>query len=283
MQVDTATKFGGQRCKGGIAQGSPDQPLVTVITAVFNGQPYVRGCLESVLRQDYPNLEHIVLDAGSSDGTVDVLRQYDDRIALWKSEGDKGIFEAWNKALLEARGEWICFLGSDDEFLPGAVSAFMQLAAENPQAEYLCSKAKLLFPSSGKVRIDGHPWTWRGYSRRVWTVHQGSMHRKSLFERLGNFDDTYRIASDYEFLLRQRSELRSAFTPAVTVLVRAGGASYSQKVIYEIHRAKMENGGIPKLHAYLDLAYYLIMSKAISLKHRIFDRRRSDVGPEVIQ
>src|ERR1700722_15718402 len=148
MQVDSATKFGGQRGKGILAQGRPDLPLVTVITAVYNGQPYVAGCLESVLRQDYPNIEHIVLDAGSNDGTVDVLRQYDDRIALWRSEPDRGIFDAWNKALLEAHGEWICFLGSDDEFLPGAVSAFMPLSAQDPQAEYLCSKAKLLFPSS---------------------------------------------------------------------------------------------------------------------------------------
>jgi glycosyltransferase involved in cell wall biosynthesis len=92
--------------------------------------------MESILRQDYPNIEHIVLDGGSSDGTVDVLRKYDDRIALWKSEPDRGIYDAWNKGLALARGEWICFLGADDEFLSGAVSAYMEFASQNPVAEY---------------------------------------------------------------------------------------------------------------------------------------------------
>ena len=137
MQVDHETKSGGMRMKGVLPQNSADRPLVTVVTAVFNGQPNLAGCLESILRQDYPNIEHIVVDGGSSDGTVDVLRQYDDRIAYWQSEPDKGVYDAWNKALAEAHGEWICFLGVDDELLPRAVSAYMALAANNPQAEYL--------------------------------------------------------------------------------------------------------------------------------------------------
>lgn len=272
MQVESTTQCGGRRLAGVVAQNSADQPLVTVITAVYNNQPLIAGCLESVLCQDYPNIEHIVLDAGSSDGTVDVLRQYDDRIALWKSEPDRGIFDAWNKALAEARGEWICFLGSDDEFLPGGVSAFMELAAKNPQAEYLCSMAILRFP--GKERVDGNPWTWKGYSRRVWAVHQGSMHRKSLFERFGKFDTSYRIAGDYEFLLRPGVELRSAFTASVTVMVRAGGASFSPKVFYELYRAKRNCVYIPKMFAIFDLTYYLAIFNARALAKRILGRTK---------
>ena len=107
MQTLSVSTCGGKRMKGILAQSSAGLPLVTVVTAVFNGQPTIQGCLESVLKQDYPNIEHILLDGGSTDGTLDVLHQYDDRIALWKSEPDKGVYDAWNKGLTEAHGEWI--------------------------------------------------------------------------------------------------------------------------------------------------------------------------------
>lgn len=212
VRVEGAPLYGGKRLKGIVAEGSADQPLVTVVTAVYNGQTYIAGCLESVLRQDYPNIEHIVLDGASSDETVEVLRQYEERIALWRSEPDQGIYYAWNKALLEARGEWICFLGVDDEFLPGAVSEYMALAAKNPQAEYLSSRARRIH-SSGYERTIGWPWTWKKFSKAMCTPHVGSMHHRSLFQRLGTYDTSYRIVADYELLLRARQELKTAYMP----------------------------------------------------------------------
>jgi len=229
-----------------------DVPLVTVITAVLNGVGTINNCIESVVRQDYPNIEHIVLDGGSSDGTIDVLRQCDDRIALWRSEPDRGIYDAWNKGLLEARGEWICFLGADDEFLPGAVSAYMALAAKNPQAEYLSSKVKVLH-SSGYVRILGSPWTWRNFSKAMCTFHVGNMHRRSLFDRLGMYDTSYRIVADYELLLRARDQLNTAYMPVITAIMRAGGVSGTRKALEETARAKVETGGRSKVLAAVEL------------------------------
>jgi glycosyltransferase involved in cell wall biosynthesis len=227
-------------------------PLVTVITAVFKGAATLEGCIDSVLRQEYPNIEHIVWDGGSTDGTVEILRQYDDRIALWRSEPDRGIYDAWNKALVEARGEWICFLGADDEFLPDAVSAYMALAAKNPQAEYLSSRVKVVHPS-GYVRTIGGPWTWRKFSKEMCTPHVGSMHRRSLFDRLGTYDTSYRIVADYEFLLRARHQLNTAYMPAVTVMMRAGGVSFSRSMFPEQAHAKVATGGRSKLLTTLEL------------------------------
>lgn len=243
---------GGKRVKGIIAENAADQPLVSVITAAFNGKPYVAACLESVARQDYSNIEHIVVDGGSTDGTVDVLLQYDDRIAFWKSEPDRGIYDAWNKALLEARGEWICFLGVDDEFLPGAVSAYMALAAKNPQAEYLSSKIKVLHPS-GYIKILGSPWTWEKFSKTMCTPHVGSMHRRSLLDRLGTYNTSYRIVADYELLLRARGQLCAAYIPVTTVMMRAGGVSFTRKALAEQARAKVLAGGRNKLLALVEL------------------------------
>jgi glycosyltransferase involved in cell wall biosynthesis len=246
MQSDVLSNCGGKRLNGIVADGTAEQPLVTVVTAIYNGQPYVAGCLESVLRQDYPNIEHIVMDGGSRDGTIEVLREYNDRISLWRSAPDKGLYDAWNKALVEARGEWICFLGVDDEFLPGAISAYMDLARRNPHAEYLTSHVRSVHPS-GFERLIGQPWAWREFSQWMCTAHVGSMHRRSLFDMLGTYDTSYRIVADYEFLLRARSELSTAFMPVTTVMMRAGGNSDCRKAFAEQARAKVASGGRNKL------------------------------------
>jgi glycosyltransferase involved in cell wall biosynthesis len=245
-------RFGGTRLKGITSESKVNQPLVTVVTAVFNGQPFVAGCLESVLRQNYPNIEHIVFDGGSSDGTLDVLREYDDRIALWRSEPDRGIYDAWNKALLEAHGEWICFLGADDQFLPDAISRYMALAAENPHAEYLSSKVNVIH-STGYVRLLGEPWTWKNFSKGMCTPHVGSMHRRSLFNRLGIYNTTYRIVADYELLLRARRQLNAAYMPVLTVTMRAGGVSCSRGALDEQARAKVSTGGRSKTLTAIEL------------------------------
>jgi len=219
----------------------PGLPLVTVVTAVLNGRDSVAGCVESVLGQDYPNVEHILLDAGSRDGTLDVLRQYGDKVALWVSEPDKGVYDAWNKGLSLARGNWIAFLGADDCYRPGAISAYMELARGNPDAEFLSSRAQLDHPS-GYAPTFGGPWRWPAFARRMTAVHVGSLHRRSLFEMYGEFDDSYKIAGDYEFLLRSREQLRAAFTSEVTVAMGAGGVSDSTAGLYEARRAKLAAG-----------------------------------------
>jgi len=262
---------GGKRLKGILAENSADQPLVTVVTAVYNGQSYMAGCLESVLRQDYPNVEHIVLDGGSCDGTVDVLREYDDRIALWRSEPDGGVYDAWNKALAEARGEWICFLGVDDEFLPGAISAYMALAAANPNAEYLSSNVRWVHPS-GFQKILGQPWTWGAFSQWMCTPHVGSMHRRSLFDRLGGYNISYRIVADYELLLRARDALRTAYMPIITVVMRAGGTSDTCRAFLEQARAKISAGGrnalLTTVELYAKIAKYSLRPLRYAMARR---------------
>jgi glycosyltransferase involved in cell wall biosynthesis len=259
---------GGKRLKGIVAIGSSDQPLVTVVTAIFNGKQYVVECLESVLAQDYPNIEHVILDGGSTDGTLDVLRAYDDKIAFWKTEPDKGIYDAWNKAVDEARGEWICFLGVDDLFLPGAVSAYMELARNNPQAEYLSSQAKWIH-SSGYERTIGKPWTWAGFRKWMCTAQVGSMHRRSLFDRLGRFDTSYRSAADYEFLLRSRQELKAAYMPVITVVMRAGGISDSYAALLEAKRARTIAGGRNNLLATIDFLIAILKFTFRSPRRRL--------------
>jgi glycosyltransferase involved in cell wall biosynthesis len=273
VQPTHLPQCGGQRMKGIFAENTAELPLVTVVTAVFNGEKDLASCLESVLAQDYPNIEHLILDGGSRDGTLDVLRQYDDRIALWKSAPDKGVFDAWNKGVAEARGEWICFLGSDDEFLPGAIRAYMALAASNPQAEYLSSQVRWTYPS-GYVRIIGGPWTWAMYSKFMCVAHSGSMHRRSLLDRLGEYGPDYYIVQDYELLLRARDQLKAAYMPVNTVMMRAGGISDTSIALTETRRAKISTGRRSKALATIEF-YIAHVKFALSPLRRAFAKSRT--------
>ena len=96
-----------------------EYPLVSIITVVRNGQAYIQRCIDSVLAQSYPNIEHVIIDGASTDDTIDILKKNTHQIAFWLSEGDKGIYDAMNKAISYVNGEWILFLGSDDILLPG--------------------------------------------------------------------------------------------------------------------------------------------------------------------
>ncbi len=262
---------GGKRLKGIVAEGSELAPLVTVITAVYNGRRDLQQCLDSVIRQDYPNIEHIVIDGGSVDGTVDILRQYDNQIALWKSEPDRGLYDAWNKALLEARGEWICFLGADDQLLPGCVSAYMALAAKNPEAEYLCARVRLVY-QSGFERTVGRPWKWKEFSRWMRISHVGSMHRRRLFERLGTYDQSFGSAADYELLLRAQDRLKAAYIPVETAIMRMGGVSDGPDASADATRAKVITGGRNPLLAAVELRMRRIRYYLRPLRRRYYLR-----------
>lgn len=247
----SSIQYGGMRSQVALSKDSA-LPLVTVITAVFNAKNNLAECLESVLCQDYPNIEHIVIDGGSTDGTIDLLREYSDRIAFWQSERDQGVYDAWNKGLALAQGEWICFLGADDRFLPGAISTYMHLASENPKAEFLSSREWWIHPS-GYRRLRGEPWKWAKFSRRNCIAHVGSMHRRSLFDRVGNYDLTFGTASDYELLLRSRNTLQAAFTPAITVVMRGGGMTDRRCALADATKASTLTGGRNPILANLDL------------------------------
>jgi len=103
-----------------------DLPLISIITVTFNASRYILQCIESIQRQSYPHIEHIIIDGGSTDGTVDILEQNNSEIAYWKSEPDTGIFNAMNKGIVHAKGDWIYFLGADDTLYP----SFSDLAAQ---------------------------------------------------------------------------------------------------------------------------------------------------------
>jgi len=224
---------------------------VSIITAVHNAAPTLEACLLSVRRQSYPEVEHIVIDAGSTDGSVAILQRHSSLLAYWVSEPDRGVYDAWNKGLSAATGEWIGFLGADDVLLPDAVSRYLTVC-RGTNTQYISSLVRLVRPGQPD-KILGQPWSWPAFQRKMTTAHVGSLHRFDLFDKYGNYNTGYKIAGDYELLLRPGKNLNSMFLGEITAVMPAGGVSDCFAALTEIQRAKIRTGGRNRLWAFWEL------------------------------
>jgi len=235
-------------------------PLVSVITSVLDGEAYLENTIQSVARQSYPNVEHIVVDGGSTDGTLSILRAHSDALEYWVSEPDNGIYDAWNKGLAAARGDWIAFVGADDVLRPNAMEQYVRAASGHApgSVEFISSRVELVTATLERVRITGAPWGWPALQRAMVVAHVGAVHHRSLFAKYGNFDTSYRLVGDHELLLRARGELRSRYIDTITASMRVGGASSASTALRESIRAKHETGGRPLLLCHLDMYWWLL-------------------------
>lgn len=226
-------------------------PKISVIVAVYNDAGTLQQCINSVARQSYPNKELIVIDGGSTDGTVEILRANQVKISYWISEPDKGIYNAWNKALPQVRGEWICFLGADDFFWNAQVLEQMasQLVTISPDIRIVYGRIMLLNKEGENLHTIGEPWAKvkTRFKQVMCIPHPAVMHRRSLFEQHGNFDESFRIAGDYELLLRELKTAEAVFIPGIiSVAMRQGGVSSDPTntlaALLELRLAQQKNG-----------------------------------------
>jgi glycosyltransferase involved in cell wall biosynthesis len=205
-------------------------PLITVIVAVYNGAETLQQCIDSVAQQRYPNTELVIIDGGSNDGTVDVLKANQEKIAYWVSEPDGGIYNAWNKGLARAAGEWICFIGADDYFWDTQVLEHVaaQLLTVPADIHIAYGRTMLLNSHGEPLYPIGEPWPTvkQRFRQSMCIPHPGLMHRRSLFEQYGYFDESFRIAGDYELLMRELKTGDAVFMPDLIVIgMRQGGIS----------------------------------------------------------
>jgi glycosyltransferase involved in cell wall biosynthesis len=191
-------------------------PRITVVTPSFNQAPFLEETLRSVLDQNYPNLEYIIVDGGSTDGSVEIIRKYAARLAWWVSEPDRGHADALNKGFARSTGELMAWINSDDKYLPWTLSVVADVMKRLPQIEWLTSLFHLFWDQQGRaVRCEAHP----GFSRRLilrggtlpgcgwpaWAFIQqeSTFWRRSLWEKAGGrIDSAYALAGDYDLWMR---------------------------------------------------------------------------------
>lgn len=250
---------GGLRQKGFFKKSFNDKPLVTIITVVFNTKNYLEEAILSVINQTYDNIEYLIVDGGSTDGSLDIIKKYENKIDYFLSEKDGGVFDAWNKALSLSQGKWIGFLGADDFYEINAIQKYVEKIQISKDIEFISSKSNLIKKNKKIKRVIGREWNWKEFSRYMNVAHVGSLHYRSLFKKYGIYDVNFPVCADYEFLLRAGKNLKAGFVSEVLCNFRAGGQSqgYSHwgisEILEETFQAKVKNKTRPSyLHIYFD-------------------------------
>jgi glycosyltransferase len=203
---------------------------VTIITVTYNSARHIDDCIQSVIAQNYKNIEHIVIDGLSKDGTVDIIRKYSDHLSKWVSEKDHGMYDAINKGMKMATGDVIGILNSDDMLAsPDAISSIVK-CFQHHKVDSLYGDLVYVDPQD----TDRVLRTWKGYSYKRLRFSFGWMPahptfyiKRSLIEKYGGYESHYFTAADFEFMARYlyKHRISSTHLPKLIVKMRNGGAS----------------------------------------------------------
>ena len=223
-------KEGGRRTHDVQRTSLPGKPLVSIITVVFNNGSTIEDTIRSIESQTYRNVEHIVIDGGSTDQTLDVIQRHQHKIAQFISEPDRGIFDAMNKGLLLATGDVVALLNADDIYADAGVLQRMADVFADPAVEVCYADLVYVDPQD----MDKPVRYWKssafrpGLFGRGWVpAHPTFFARRSAYQQYGGYDESLGLAADFELMLRllERYRLKSVYIPQVSVKMRLGGAS----------------------------------------------------------
>ena len=225
---------------------------VSVITVCFNAALTIRDTIESVLSQNYPYIEYIVVDGKSTDGTVDIIKSYGERISKFISEPDRGIYDAMNKGINLAEGDIVAILNADDFYVSSDVISKVVEEFKRNQADVVYGDIVIVdsedtdkivrYWKSGKYRPGAFKWGWH-------PPHPAFFVRTEIYKKYGVFDLEFQVAADFEIMARfmERYKVRWSYIPEVLVKMRAGGKSTKSLrniaiANWECYKALKKNG-----------------------------------------
>jgi glycosyltransferase involved in cell wall biosynthesis len=195
---------GGLKVKGCIKKSYKNKPLISIVTVIFNDKGTFEETIKSVINQKYDNIEFIIIDGGSTDGTLDLIKKYEDKIDYWASSKDKGIYDAMNKGVDISSGDWIYFLGADDILYNVLHKLSIMLDSEYSAVYgdvYMPKRHKLYNGEFNKLKLLFNN-----------ICHQSIFYNKSVFKR-DRFDLKYKLLSDYAFNIKFFNEKTFKYYP----------------------------------------------------------------------
>lgn len=286
---------GGRRVDWDAAGRSIKLPVISVITSTYNAAQNLQWTIDSIRAQTYPSVQWIVADGGSTDGTVDLIKKNEDIVDYWFSEPDSGIYDAWNKALKHAKGEWIQFIGAGDELAESTTLDKMAayLAGAYPDFSLVYGRLQYLSEAT-RVIVDevGEPWEsltgrWEFFRPKL-PVHPAIFHHRSLLSMPEPFDRSYKVAADNKLLMQHIKENGMLYVPILIDKMPLGGVSgtiaAAYRVAMENRRAAKECGFKPPLsHVFFEY-FKLITKRALvfllpmGIVHRVADTYRVMFG-----
>ncbi len=205
--------------------GVSDFPLITVVTPSFNQAAYLERTIRSVLDQGYPKLEYIIVDGGSTDGSVDIIKLYADRLAWWVSEPDRGQSHAINKGLQRATGEWVAWQNSDDIYYPGAFHDLAVASAKHPQAGLIIGNMMLIDEHDRPLRDICYvkPSYKALLAEGMVLANQSAFWRRQVHEDIGYLAENLHCSFDYEWFLRLTDHVEAAHVDRIWGALRLHG------------------------------------------------------------
>ena len=224
---------------------------ISIITVVLNNAECIEECIKSVLDQAYKNIEYIIVDGGSTDGTTEIIRKYESKIAKWISEPDRGIYDAMNKGLRLASGDVVGILNSDDVYYDESVIQCIAKVMQNQSIDACYSD--LVYVDRDDLQKIVRYWKSCNFRyelfRKGWIPPHPTFYvKKAIYNKYGFFDTSYRFAADYELMVRFLAfhKINVRYIPIVAVKMRVGGVTNKSirnivKQNFEILRACKKN------------------------------------------
>ena len=220
-----------------------NSPLISIITITYNDLEGLEKTIKSVKDQVFTDFEYIVIDGGSSDGSADYIKKNEADIDYWVSESDKGIAGAFNKGIIQAKGEWVLFLNSGDKLVSSTILAeIAPVLKRSPSLNLIYGKINLVNERGEKISVFGRAFNLKSFKREMTIPHQAAFHNRKIFEEVGLYDLSYKYCMDYELLLRLKNT-DFKFVNLIIANMLAGGVSQeSPKEVYkEFNKVKKKH------------------------------------------
>lgn len=245
--------------------------MISIVTATFNAELCLENLIKSVVPQINNEVQFIIIDGNSKDSTLDIVRKYESSIDFWISEPDKGIYDAWNKGINAANGEWIMFIGADDVLLPDSINKYLNLLTSKDFSsfDYISAQNEYVNDDEKLIKLLGNGADWKLMRKGMSAAHVASLHHKAnLFEKVGYYNLDFKLCADYEILLRKKDNLKSYFLPSRIAKMKVGGMSFSVKAIKESYE-------IRKLHMTTSSVFNMILFFRDYFAYKLFKLRKS--------
>ncbi len=247
---------------------------VTIITATYNSQKHLEDCIQSVMQQTHPDIEHIIIDGKTTDDTVNIIKQYSDHIHSWISESDKGMYDAINKGMEMATGDIVGILNSDDMLYDSDVIASIVKTFEENSVGAVYGD--LLYVSADDTSKVFRIWKGKKYKRSLFYLGWMPAHptfyiKRSLIKDYGGYENHYFTAADYEFMARYLFHFKvpACYLPKLLIKMRLGGQS--NKNIYQRLRANRRDYLAMKKNK-IPFAFIVSVLKPLSKLHQFYKK-----------
>ncbi len=223
---------------------------ITIVTATYNAESVLENLIKSIIPQKNEEIEFVIIDGNSNDNTQEIIKKHESYIDFWLSEPDKGIYDAWNKGIKVANGEWIMFIGADDELLPDAINKYINLllSKDFSSFDYISAQNEYVNEDEKIIKLLGTGASWALMRKGNSAAHVASLHhKKNLFEKVGYYNLDFKICADYEILVRKRNHLKTYFLQSRIAKMKVGGMSFSGKAIKESYKIRKLHKTVPSL------------------------------------